>query len=161
VDKYPLQLLTTHPKYRFHGKSNGVSWMREIYKVKGPDGYEYEPLYMHPSDAQAKGLKDGDIVRVFNDRGQILNGVRTTERLTPGVVWGAYGTWSDPLEPTPGSIDRGGDSNKLTPSRPMSEHHMGWACNSTLVEVEKADLDALAEKYPEGWAGKFATWNKE
>jgi molybdopterin guanine dinucleotide-containing S/N-oxide reductase-like protein len=161
VGQYPLQLLTTHPKFRFHGKCNGVSWMREVYKVKGPDGYEYEPLFMHPTDAQARGLKEGDIVRVFNDRGQILDGVRTTERLMPGVVWGAYGSWSDPLEPAAGSIDRGGDSNKLTPSRPMSEHHMGWACNSTLVEVEKADLDALAEKYPDGWAGKYATWNKE
>lgn len=161
VDKYPFQLLTAHPKFRFHGKYNDVSWLREIYKVKGPDGYEYEPIVMHPADAARKGLADGDIVRVFNDRGQILCGVKTSERLLPGVVWVAYGSWPDLLEPKPGALDRGGNSNFLTPSRGMSEHYLGWACNSALVDVEKADLEELARKYPEGWAGKFRTWVRE
>lgn len=80
VDKYPLQLLTTHPKFRFHGKYDDVPWLREIYKVKGPDGYEYEPIYMNPADAEVRGLSDEDVVRVFNDRGQILCGVATSMR---------------------------------------------------------------------------------
>ncbi len=105
--KYPLQLLTAHPKYRFHGKFNDVSWLKENYKVKGPDGYEYEPAWMHPQDAQARGLKSGDIIRAFNDRGQVLAGVVITERLAQGVVWLTYGSWNDPLEPEPGSLDRG------------------------------------------------------
>jgi molybdopterin guanine dinucleotide-containing S/N-oxide reductase-like protein len=161
VDKYPLQLLTAHPKYRFHGKFNDVSWLRENYKIKGPGGYEYEPAYLHPKDAEARGLKNGDIVRVFNDRGQVLAGVAITERLAQGVVWLTYGSWNDPLEPKPDAIDRGGDSNYLTPSRGMSVHHLGIASNSALVEVEKADLDQLAAEHPEGWAGKYSTWRKE
>jgi len=163
TSKYPLQLLTNHPKWRFHGKFDQVSWLRELYKIKGPDGYEYEPMYMHPADASDRGLKDGDIVRAFNDRGQILCGISTTQRLIRGVVRCDYGSWRDPLNPdSEGSIiDRGGDANNLTSHRPMSNHHIGIAPGSTLVEVEKADLETLAEEYPEGWAGKYATWKKE
>ncbi len=161
VDKYPLQLLTRHPKFRFHGKFNDVGWLREIYKVKGPDGYEYEPLCVHPDDAGARGLQDGDVARVFNDRGQILCGVKITQRLPQGVVWVAYGSWWDLLEPNPGAIDRGGESNFLTPSRGMSVHHIGTAFNSALVEVEKADLEELKRKHPEGWAGKYRSWVKD
>lgn len=161
VEKYPLQLVTSHPKFRFHGKFNGVSWLRELYKIRSSDGYEYEPLYMSPDDAQKRALHNGDIVQVFNKRGRILAGLRITKRLLPGVVKCAYGSWSDLLEPEPGAIDRGGDSNKLTPSRGMSGHHLGWACNSTLVEVEKADLNKLRQEHPEGWAGKYATWRNE
>ncbi|MCC6955614.1 MAG: molybdopterin-dependent oxidoreductase [Anaerolineales bacterium] len=161
IDKYPLQLLQAHPKYRFHGKFNDVSWLAENYKIKGSDGYPYEPIYMRPEDAEARGLVDGDIARVFNDRGQVLAGVVLTERLVPGVAWLTYGSWNDPLEPEPGALDRAGDANNLTPARRMSIHHAGIASNTTLVEVEKADLEALAAAYPDGWAGKYRTWNKE
>ena len=129
--------------------------------MKGPDGYEYEPIVMNPTDAKKRGLKAGDIARAFNERGQILCGVVTTERMAQGVIWISYGSWNDPLEPKPCAVDRAGDSNILTTSRPMSAHHLGYAVNSTLVEVEAADLDSLAERYPDGWAGKFSTWNRE
>lgn len=160
VDKYPLQLLSIHPKFRFHGKYDDISWLSEIYKVKGPDGYEYEPIYMNPADAEVRGLKNGDIVMVFNERGKILCGVTTTQRLTKGVAWVAYGSWYDQLDDKPGAIDRAGDANFLTPIRPISEHYMGFAFNSNLVEVEKADLEKLAKTYPEGWAGKYRTDRK-
>jgi len=90
-----------------------------------------------------------------------LGGVVATERIAPGVIWISYGSWNDPLEPVPGALDRAGDSNILTTSRPMSEHHLGYGVNSTLVEVERADLGRLSEQYPEGWSGKFSTWNRE
>ena len=161
VDKYPLQLLTPHPKMRYHGKYNDVGWLNEVYKVKGPDGYDYEPIIMNIHDANDRGVNNGDIAMVFNDRGRILCGVVTTHRILPGVARIAYGSWWDILEPKPGAINRGGDSNFLTTTRGMSEHHMGMAANSCLVEVEKADLVELSKKYPEGWAGKYRSWNKE
>jgi hypothetical protein len=43
----------------------------------------------------------------------------------------------------------------------MSNRYIGIATGSTLIEVEKADLEALAKEYPEGWAGKYSTWKKE
>jgi trimethylamine-N-oxide reductase (cytochrome c) len=163
TNKYPLQLLVHHPKWRFHGKFEGVTWTREFYKVKGPDGYEYEPMYMNPADAEIRGIQDGDIARAFNDRGQILCGIVLTDRLIRGVARCPYGAWPDPLHYTAenpnGAIDRGGNANRLTPSGSMSSHHqVAISSNSTLIEVEKADLEALAKKYPEGWAGKYSTW---
>jgi trimethylamine-N-oxide reductase (cytochrome c) len=158
--KYPLQLNLKHPKFRFHGKWDDVTWFNEIYKIKGPDGYDYEPICLFPTDAAKRGLKAGDIVRVFNDRGQVLGGVVITNRTVEGVVWMAYGSWPDPLEPKPGAIDRHGNANYLTSWRAISpSHHQGGpACNSVLVEVEKANLDDLKAKYPDGWAGKYRTW---
>jgi hypothetical protein len=43
----------------------------------------------------------------------------------------------------------------------MSVHHLSGAYNSSLIEIEKADLKKLAEEYPEGWSGKYRSWNKE
>lgn len=158
--KYPLQMLMAHPKWRMHGKYNDCEWLAENYKVKGPDGYLYEPVYLHPEDAAARGLEHGDIVRCFNDRGQVLAGVQITRTLAPGVGWLSYGAWNDPISEEADAIDRGGDGNVLSNPCRMSEHHIGGAYNSTLFDVEKADLEALARDYPEGWAGTYSTWNK-
>ncbi len=161
-EKYPLQVTMAHPKWRFHGKYNDCTWLNENYKIVGPDGYKYEDFWMHTKDAEARGLKDGDIVHVWNDRGDILVGLKVTERLIPGTCKLTYGSWHDPLDGDTKMYDRGGDGNTISNDQPMSKHHAtGGAFNSVLIEVEKADLQALSEKYPEGFAGKFATWNKE
>lgn len=158
-EKYPLQLLTAHPKFRFHGKFNDVEWLRENYKVY-VDGYGYEPVWIRPDDAAARGIEDGDIVRCFNDRGEVLAGAKISRRLAPGVAMLTYGSWNDPLGPDPSSLDRGGDANLLTNAGPMSKHHPTAAMNSTLFEIERADLDAIRKAYPDGWDGKFRTWNR-
>ena len=51
-----------------------VPWTREIEKVIGLDNYAYAPVWLSPEDAAARGIKDGDIVRVFNERGSVLGG---------------------------------------------------------------------------------------
>jgi hypothetical protein len=89
----------------------------------------------------------------------VLAGVRVTQRMTPGVAWITYGSWNDPLDPGDTPLDRGGDGSVLSNAGPMSSHHCSGAYNSSLIEVEKADLDAIAAMYPEGWAGKYRTWN--
>lgn len=157
---YPLQMLMAHPKFRFHGKYNNISWLAENYKVPGPDGYPYEPCMMNPVDARARGLKDGDIVRAFNDKGAVLAGVVVSDRVMPGVAWLTYGSWNDPLGPESNALDRGGDGNVISHNGPMSCHHVGGSFNSVRFEVEKADLAALAEQYPEGFAGKYTTWKR-
>lgn len=159
--KYPLQLLMAHPKFRFHGKFNNCEWLAENYKVYGPDGYKYEPVWMTPADAAERGIEDGEIVRCFNDRGAVLAGVRITDRLMPGVAWLTYGAWNDPMDDSGEPLDRAGNGNVLTNSDPMSVHHISGAYNSTLLEIEKIDLDAILAKYPEGAAGKYRTWNRE
>lgn len=160
-EKYPLQMLMAHPKFRFHGKYDKIEWLAENYKVYGPDGYPYEPCMMNPKDAAERGLVEGDIVRAFNDRGEILAGVVVSDRIMPGVAWMSYGAWNDPMTPEIGSLDRSGDGNVLSYAGPQSVHHVGGAFNSVLFDVEKADLEALAAEYPEGFAGKWSTWNRK
>lgn len=160
-EQYPLQMLMAHPKFRFHGKYDKIEWLAENYKVYGPDGYPYEPVMINPADAADRGLEDGEIVRCFNDRGETLAGVVISDRIRPGVAWLSYGAWNDPMSPEIGSLDRSGDGNVLSYAGPQSVHHIGGAFNSVLFDVEKCDLDALKEKYPEGFAGKWSTWNRE
>ena len=155
--RHPLQVIMAHPKYRFHGKYNDCSWLAENYKIVGEDGYLYEPIWMNSADAESRGLNDGDIVRVFNDRGDILSGLKVTERVVPGTIWLTYGSWHEPLSPDTRLYDRAGDGNVLTNDGPMSPNHVTGAFNSVLLQVEKADLDGLRERYPEGFAGEYYT----
>ena len=158
---YPLTVTMAHPKWRFHGKYNDVPWLREFYKIKGPDGYEYEPVWMNPVDAEARGLAEGDVVKIFNDRGCVLAGLHITERLMAGTIWHTYGSWNDPIDGSDNPIDRGGDMNYLSNPGPMSVHHVAGASNSTLCEVSLADLDEILAGHPDGARGKFSTWNTE
>ena len=76
--KYPLILMSNHGRWRTHAQNDDISWLREIptCKVTGWDGYKYEPVWIHPSEAATRGIEDGDIVKVYNERGIILCGAR-------------------------------------------------------------------------------------
>jgi trimethylamine-N-oxide reductase (cytochrome c) len=139
--KYPLQLISPHPKFSFHTHHDLNSiWMAEMPEHRVlKDGRRWWPVRMHPKDAQARGISNNDVVRVFNDRGAVLCIARTTARLRPGVVH-SYGSSAsyDPMDPEdPNSIDRGGCINILTPNRMMSKAATGFGPNSCLVEIEK------------------------
>jgi anaerobic dimethyl sulfoxide reductase subunit A len=78
AQKYPLSLSTTHPKYRLHSMFANISWIREL---------DPEPaLDMNPVDAKPRNIKDGDLVRVCNDRGQVKVKVRVHSGTRPGTV---------------------------------------------------------------------------
>ncbi len=92
---------------------------------------------MHPHDAEPRGLGDGDLVRVFNDRGACLAGVVLTEQVRPGVVQLSTGAWYDPKDPgTLGSLDLHGNPNLLTLDKGCSKLSQGPSAQSTLVDVE-------------------------
>ena len=90
-----------------------------------------------PSDAEARGIKNGDIVKLYNDRGTVLCIAEVTERIRPGVIHCYYGSGKyDPLEPgKPDSVERGGCVSLLTPARMLSKNVPGMAPNSCLVEI--------------------------
>ena len=121
--KYPLQLVTSHNWRRAHTQYDNLPWLREL---------ETHRLGMSPVDAQARGIKTGDMVKVFNDRGITVMPANLVETLMPGVVDMPQGTWYDPDE---NGIDRGGSCNVLT----RDEHSPGGAyiTNTCLVQVEK------------------------
>lgn len=122
-DRYPLQLITTHYWRRTHGRFDNVPWTKEL---------EPQSVYINSVDAEARGIKDRDMVRVFNDRGQSVLPASVTERMMPGVVDIPEGAWYDPDEK---GIDRGGCPNVLLNDVPSPG---GALCtNTALVEVEK------------------------
>jgi trimethylamine-N-oxide reductase (cytochrome c) len=144
TEKYPLQLISPHPRFSYHTHHDNKSpWLDDIpqHRVR-KDGYAWWPIRIHPVDAVKRGIKDRDIVNVHNDRGAVLCIAHVTERMRPGAVHSyEAGAKYDPLEPgKPGSIDRGGCINLLTPSRMVSKNAPGMANNSCLVEISKWEL---------------------
>jgi trimethylamine-N-oxide reductase (cytochrome c) len=74
---------------------------------------------INPHDAAARGIHDGDVVRVFNDRGQMLTGARVTEDVRAGVIRVNEGGWFDPFEPDKvGSLCKYGDVEKYQGTPP-------------------------------------------
>lgn len=154
-EQYPFLLVSNHPRWRVHANMNDVAWLREIptCKVTGQDGYQYEPLWVHPSDAQRLGIKSGDVVRIGNDRGWVLGGAIVTERIKPGVVLQDHGASCDPI--VSGESDRAGANNLIAPTATTSRNVPGEVTSGYLVAVEKVDLDALAAEYPEAFSRSF------
>lgn len=146
---YPYLIVSNHPRWRCHAQLDDITWLREIEtcKVQGPDGYLYEPVWMNPVDAQREGVKTGDVVKVFNDRGWVLGGVYVTERIVAGSVLQDHGARVDAIEA--GVSDRGGANNLIAPTATTSKNAVGEVTSGFLVGIEKVDVDALAKEYPE------------
>jgi trimethylamine-N-oxide reductase (cytochrome c) len=124
-------------------------WFHEIVtcKVRGDDGYMYEPVWLHPSDAEKRGIKDGDIVEVFNERGIVLGGAKVWERIIPGAIYMDHGSRADFI--VPGKIDRGGAINLITPHNTTSKNCAGMVCSGFLADVRKCDIEGMRKQYPE------------
>ena len=152
---YPLIMMSNHGRWRVHAQCDDIAWTREIRtcKVPGPDGYKYEPLWINPADAAARGIRDGDIVQVYNERGIVLGGASVTQRMMPGVVYMDHGARYDPIEI--GKIDRGGAINTITPHNLTSKNATGMVVSSFLVEVARADLEELRNKYPGAFERRY------
>jgi len=101
-DEYPLRLVTTHYKLRAHTQYHNLPWLRET---------EIQAVTIHPRDAEARGIKNGDPVSVSNAQGTMLIPARVSERIMPGVVDIPQGAW---YQPDADGIDRGGCANVLT-----------------------------------------------
>jgi anaerobic dimethyl sulfoxide reductase subunit A len=123
-EKYPLQLITTHFKRRAHSQFENIPWLREL---------QTQAVLINSTDAEARGIEDGNIVRVFNDRGEIIIPATVTECIMPGVVDIPQGAWYDP---DPSGADRGGCANVLTRDEPSPAGAM--PTNTALVQIEKA-----------------------
>ncbi|CAN5527462.1 hypothetical protein BH11ACT7_BH11ACT7_16490 [soil metagenome] len=130
--QFPLHLLVNQPTSRLHSQLDGGRTSQDS-KIQGR-----EPLRMHPTDAHARGLSDGDVVRVFNDRGSCLAGLLIDDGLRREVVQLPTGAWYDPLDPNdPGSMCVHGNPNVLTADVGTSSLAQGCTGAHVLVEVEK------------------------
>ncbi len=131
-DKYPFWLQSCHPDKRLHSQMCESEEFRATYTVAGR-----EPIYINPIDAKAKGIKDGDLVRVYNDRGQLLAGAVLTDSYPRGVIRIEEGAWYGPLNEKEGAICTYGDPNTLTMDIGTSELAQATSANTCIVEFEK------------------------
>jgi len=121
--KYPLQIISSHFRRRVHSQLDNVGWLKDA---------ERHALWINSIDAQARGISDGDQVRVFNDRGGTIVPCWVTERIMPGVVHLPEG---GPFDPDEDGVDRGGCANVLT--APGYTPGGAFPGNTVLVQVQK------------------------
>ncbi|MBO4353177.1 MAG: molybdopterin-dependent oxidoreductase, partial [Eggerthellaceae bacterium] len=154
---YPLLMVANPARWRVHVQGDDIKWFREFEtcKVKGKDGYLYEPVWVNPVDAEKRGIEAGDIVKIFNDRGTILTGARISERVIPGAVVVNKGSRVDPIGP---HIDRGGAANLISPEGQVSKNCRGFAVSGYLIEIAKledAEMDQWKKDYPDAFARDY------
>lgn len=154
---YPLLIVANPGRWRVHVQGDDIKWFREIEtcKVRGKDGYLYEPCWINPADAEKRGIKDGDILKVYNDRGTILTGARISDRIMPGAVMVNKGSRVDPIAP---GLDRGGAANLISPNNQVSKHCKGFAVTGYLVEAAKVtdeEYEGWKKDYPDAFARDY------
>lgn len=131
AERFGLHLLSNQPRTRLHSQLDHAAHSRDG-KVAGR-----EAVLLHPDDAAERGIVDGQVVRIFNDRGACLADATLSSELRRSVVVLATGAWFDPVTPgVSGSLDRHGNANVLTSDRGASRLSQGPTPGSTLVEVE-------------------------
>ncbi|MBI3457492.1 MAG: molybdopterin guanine dinucleotide-containing S/N-oxide reductase [Candidatus Rokubacteria bacterium] len=131
TERYPLHLIANNPTTRLHSQLD-VGAFSQSGKVQGR-----EPIRIHPTDAARRGIRSGDVVRVFNDRGSCLAGAVVSDTVREGVVQLSTGAWYDPLDPAdPDAMCVHGNPNVLTFDRGTSKLAQGCSGQHALVEVE-------------------------
>lgn len=123
-EKYPLMMIGSHAVQRAHSTFDNVSYLREAHP---------QAIWINTLDAKKRGIKNGDMVRVFNDRGETHLPAFVTNRIRPGVTNMPQGAWYTPDEK---GIDTRGSINVLTKYHP-TPFAKGNPQHTNLVQVEK------------------------
>ncbi|HRR17096.1 MAG TPA: molybdopterin-dependent oxidoreductase [Bacteroidales bacterium] len=124
AEKYPLQAIGHHYMPRVHSTHFNNEWTSEAFP---------QVVFMNKADADKRKIKNGDIVKVFNDRGALVARCRVTSKIMPGVIDIPQGAW---YMPDKEGIDRGGNINVLTTER-WTALAKGNPQHTIMVEVEK------------------------
>lgn len=127
AQRFPLHLVTPQPSHKLHGQMDGSRY------VRGHKRADREMVFLHPADADSRGIGDGDPVRVFNDRGSCFAVAAIDDGLHPGVAVLPTGSTFDPLN----GQDRNSNPNVLTRDVGTSEIGQGCAAQSCLVEIAR------------------------
>ncbi|MFJ4144580.1 molybdopterin guanine dinucleotide-containing S/N-oxide reductase [Pseudomonas sp. NPDC089734] len=134
VPSYPLHLLSNQPRTRLHSQYDHGVYSRAS-KIQAR-----EPLTLNRLDAQARGIAEGDVVKVFNERGAFLAGAIVSDDIRPGVVQIATGAWFDPLvRGRKGCLEKHGNPNVITLDVGASRLSQGCAAQTASVEIVKWD----------------------
>ena len=91
---------------------------------------------MNPEDAASRGIRDGDIIKLFNDRGACLAAAVVTDAVMPTAIQLSTGAWYDPDEH---GVCKHGNPNVLTRDHGTSKLAQGPSAHTCLVQVEMLD----------------------
>ncbi|PIE15589.1 MAG: molybdopterin oxidoreductase [Rhodobacterales bacterium] len=127
TEKFPFHMVSPHPRWRTHSIFNNIPWLRETFT---------QEITLNASDARKLGIKTGDTVEAWNDRGRVIVPAYVTERCMPGVVVLHEGAWMDIDKD---GVDRAGNPDFLTDDNPSPAG--AFAYNTVLCNVKKTDLD--------------------
>ncbi|MDE8702477.1 molybdopterin-dependent oxidoreductase [Adlercreutzia equolifaciens] len=130
ASEYPFIVYNPHYLRRAHGVFDGVGWLREAW---------VNPVFLNASDAAAKGVADGDTVRVFSAHGATLRTASVSEIIMPGCVGLPHGAWVNYDEDE--GIDRAGTDNVLCGSVTSGMGTSGY--NNYNCNFEKYEGEAL------------------
>jgi anaerobic dimethyl sulfoxide reductase subunit A len=133
VTKYPIATVSSHSYYREHSFRDNVLMLRdECYR---------HAIWLSVPDAKARGIKDGDLVRVYNDRGEMVIPAYVTSRMVPGVGDLFESTWYEPnaqkTDTMPDGIDRRGNCNLISREIDIPYTIVDYYNCGGLVQVEK------------------------
>ena len=132
-------MLSDQPADKLHSQLDHGPHSRAT-KVKGR-----QPITLHPEDAAARGVTEGDLVRVFNDRGACLAAARLSDRIRRGVVRLSTGAWFDPTDSGANRpLEKHGNPNALTLDIGASKLSQGCIAQTCLVEIERLEGPAPA-----------------
>jgi len=122
--QFPLQVIGPHYMPRVHSTHDNVDWLSEAFPQR---------VFINPLDAEQRGVKNGEKVKVFNKRGTVVLACRLTNRILPGVVAIPQGAWWEPNEQ---GEDEGGCVNTLTSERwtPLA---FGNAQHTIMAQMER------------------------
>ena len=126
-----LHLISGQPATRLHGQ-NDRGDVALADKIK-----DREPAYLHPEAAADRELEEGDVIRIWNDRGACLAGLRFNEMMRADCVALATGAWYDPQFVNGRRLEVHGNPNVLTLDKGCSGLSQGNIAHTALVFVEK------------------------
>jgi anaerobic dimethyl sulfoxide reductase subunit A len=121
---FPLQMYNKHYWRRSHSEFDNVLLLREAFP---------QEFVMNPIDAESRGIKTGDTVKITSSEGSSIRPVLVTDRIMPGVTFIGHGAWTE-FDDTLG-VDKAGSDNYLEAGVPTVEGHAGF--NTQIVQVEK------------------------
>lgn len=132
AERFPLHLLSNQPKRRLHSQLDHARYSKDGKRD------EREVALINPADAAARGIRDGDAIRLYNDRGSCFAAAQVDEAVMRGVVVLPTGAWYDPEHHGPLPADKHGNPNVLTLDRGTSRLAQGSSAQTCLVELELA-----------------------
>lgn len=132
ANKYPLHLVSNQPRNKLHSQ---LDFAKPSMSNKVANR---EPARLNPKDAEARGISNGDLIRLFNDRGACLASAELSDELMEGIIQLSTGAWFDPMQlKDHPDLDLSGNPNVLTIDIGTSSLAQGPSSHSCLVDVER------------------------